>query len=89
MRTLVADAHGRVQGVGYRYFVVEQARILGLVGWARNAPGGAVEVEAQGTEEALGELVEAMRGGPSAAYVTRVDVAYAERATYHNFEVRW
>jgi len=61
---------GRVQGVGFRAFVVHQARQLGLGGWVRNLPDGSVEAEAAGPESALRQFVSALREGPSLARVT-------------------
>lgn len=66
---------GRVQGVGYRYFVLREAERLGLAGFARNLPDGGVEVVAEGPEEALGELEARLRRGPSFASVAAVDRA--------------
>lgn len=88
-KTLVAVAHGRVQGVGYRAYAIEQARARRLVGWVRNRPDGSVEVEAQGEDEALDGLVSALERGPALSFVTRVDVVFTERSAYHNFDVRW
>jgi acylphosphatase len=64
---------GRVQGVGYRYFVLREASHLGLRGFARNQPDGTVEVVAEGTEGALDGLEERLREGPSFASVTSVE----------------
>ena len=64
---------GRVQGVGFRYFVVRVARQAGLEGWVRNRPDGAVECLAQGNRAALEELLEALRGGPGSAEVQQVE----------------
>ena len=47
---------GRVQGVGFRWFVREAARRLDVAGWVRNRPDGSVEVEAEGTEAAIQSL---------------------------------
>jgi acylphosphatase len=69
---------GRVQGVGFRYFVVRHARTLGLAGWVRNRADGAVEVDASGGRESLDELLAAVREGPTGANVTRVDAAWSE-----------
>ena len=66
---------GRVQGVGYRYFVLREAERLGLAGFARNLPDGRVEVVAEGTEEVLGHLEARLRAGPSFASVAAVDRA--------------
>ena len=64
---------GRVQGVGYRAWVVEAATLLGLCGWVRNRRDGAVEVFAQGEALALESLVSQCRRGPSAARVTGIE----------------
>jgi len=60
---------GRVQGVGFRYFVCSNAHSLGLVGWVRNLPDGKVEGEIQGTASALAMMRESLRVGPSWARV--------------------
>jgi acylphosphatase len=65
--------HGRVQGVGFRWFVWRTAEPLGLAGSARNLPDGAVEVVAQGPEPALRALEQALRQGPAQAQVDRVE----------------
>ncbi|HET7746263.1 MAG TPA: acylphosphatase [Vicinamibacteria bacterium] len=61
---------GRVQGVGYRYFVMRQADALGVAGFARNLPDGGVEVVAEGEDAALAALEERLREGPSFAAVS-------------------
>jgi acylphosphatase len=65
---------GRVQGVGFRFFVDEAARREGLRGWVRNLPDGRVEILAEGDEEAVDRLERHIRRGPPAARVKRVDV---------------
>jgi acylphosphatase len=70
MRFLV---HGRVQGVGFRWWVWRQATRLGLRGLARNLRDGSVEVIAEGAEPALGELERLLGQGPPAAQVERVE----------------
>ena len=74
---------GRVQGVGFRYFVLEQARLLGLAGQVRNRPDGAVEVEAEGEPEVLRRLVDAARRGPRSAWVAQVDEDWSEGPARH------
>lgn len=73
MTDLHVAVRGRVQGVGFRWFVRERARRLGLVGWVRNQRDGSVEVAARGEAELLRMLEEALRDGPDGAYVTSVD----------------
>jgi acylphosphatase len=65
---------GRVQGVGYRYFVEDQARARGLRGWVRNRRDGAVEAVVAGQAESVEELIAACWRGPSAARVADVQV---------------
>ncbi len=66
---------GRVQGVGYRAWMVEQARMLGLDGWVRNRTDGRVEAAVAGAAEALARLRQRCRQGPSGARVIEIKVA--------------
>ena len=54
--------YGRVQGVGFRYYAVQKARQLGLTGWVENLYDGSVEMEVQGTEEKIDELILFLSG---------------------------
>lgn len=65
---------GRVQGVGYRLFALDAARRDGLHGWVRNLDDGRVEVEAEGTADALARFERALWRGPSHARVEAVAV---------------
>jgi acylphosphatase len=69
---LHATIAGRVQGVSFRYFVVEQADKLNLRGWVRNHWSGTVEVTAEGTRQDLELLLAAVREGPPMAVVDDV-----------------
>ena len=66
---------GRVQGVGFRWFVEREAHILGIAGWVRNNYDGSVEVLAQGTRDQLSGLHSRLREGPRAARVDHVEVS--------------
>jgi acylphosphatase len=68
---------GRVQGVGFRWFVEREAHMLGIAGWVRNNHDGSVEVLAQGTRDQLAGLHSRLREGPRAARVDEVEVAEA------------
>src|SRR6202051_5327822 len=68
---------GRVQGVGFRWFVEREAHLLGIAGWVRNNPDGSVEILAQGTRDQLSGLHGRLREGPRAARVDAVEVAEA------------
>jgi acylphosphatase len=80
---------GRVQGVAFRAYTVDEARDLGLSGWVRNLPDGRVEAEAEGERPALEALVAFCRRGPPAARVEGVEVRWAEwRGDLPRFEQR-
>ncbi|HJR67830.1 MAG TPA: acylphosphatase [Gemmatimonadaceae bacterium] len=64
---------GRVQGVGFRWFVREAARRRRLAGWVRNRPDGSVELEVSGDDGAVREFLETVREGPSGARVDDVE----------------
>ena len=66
---------GRVQGVGFRWFVLREAETLQLRGFARNLHDGSVEVVAAGSEGALAQFGQALARGPAMARVERVDAS--------------
>ena len=69
---------GRVQGVGFRYFVLREAKRLGVAGWVRNLDDGTVEVLGEGEQEAMDTFVKELRSGPSFSYVTNLKVREAQ-----------
>jgi acylphosphatase len=79
---------GRVQGVGYRWWAVGEARRLKLDGWVRNRADGSVELVAVGAPEALERLQAACRRGPPPAEVTSVERSAAEDEGYDGFHER-
>jgi acylphosphatase len=80
---------GRVQGVGFRWFVEWEAHTLQIAGWVRNNPDGSVEVLAMGTREQLSGLRSRLQEGPRAARVDDVEESDAEPvAGLNSFQVR-
>jgi len=77
-----------VQGVGFRWWAVRQARALGLDGWVRNLSSGAVEVYASGPPEGLDRMEAACRRGPASARVASADRAAAADEGARGFEAR-
>jgi acylphosphatase len=65
---------GRVQGVGFRFFVNRAASIEGLHGWVRNLPNGGVEIRAEGESDALERFERHVRQGPPASRIDEVDI---------------
>jgi acylphosphatase len=65
---------GRVQGVGYRDWLVDTGQQLGLAGWVRNRVDGSVEALIVGDEQSVGEMIDACRRGPPLARVDEIDV---------------
>jgi acylphosphatase len=90
LSALRALVRGRVQGVGFRFFVLEQAAALGLSGYTRNLSNGeTVEVVAEGPLPSLEALLAQLRRGPPLARVERVDVSWAAATgEYDGFGMR-
>ena len=80
---------GRVQGVGFRWFVIETASVEGITGWVRNAPDGSVEIVAEGEAEAMERFERHVRRGPGRARVDDVITdAIAPTGRFATFSAR-
>jgi acylphosphatase len=75
---LHASVDGRVQGVGFRAFVADQAHNMGLTGWVRNRWDGKVEVLAEGERQILERFLALLRRGPRSAYVSELKFDWME-----------
>jgi acylphosphatase len=84
-KTVRLSITGRVQGVWYRGWTVDQARELGLDGWVRNRRDGSVEAVVSGPPEQVQELIARCRIGPPAAVVQRVDVTPGAESVTRGF----
>ena len=78
---------GRVQGVGFRFYMEHKARELGVAGWVRNRHDGTVEAMVQGTPEAVHAMIAAARQGPRSALVTDVKVSEGS-GEFNDFSTR-
>lgn len=86
---LDALVHGRVQGVGFRMYVVRLARRLGVTGWVANESSGGVRCVAEGPRPDLEQLLKSLQAGPPGAFVDRVDGAWSTATEgFKRFEVR-
>jgi acylphosphatase len=84
---LHARVIGRVQGVGFRYFVMTSATELGLTGWVRNRRDGSVEVLAEGAMDQLEKLVAVLKRGSRSSSVrevkSNIQIATGEYGSFH------
>jgi len=86
---LEARVTGRVQGVGYRYFVLDRAAALDVDGWVANEPDGSVRCVVEGDRRSLERFLAQLREGPRGARVERVDEAWlAPTHSLSGFTVR-
>ena len=86
---LEATVRGRVQGVGFRYFVVRRAHELSLTGWVANDLDGSVRVVAEGPSDALDALESGLRTGPLGAVIGTVDaVRMMGTGRFEHFRIR-
>ncbi|NLG99892.1 MAG: acylphosphatase [Chloroflexi bacterium] len=86
---LHAFIDGLVQGVGFRMFVQDYAHSFGLTGFVRNTYDGQVEVVAEGDHQTLENLLQKLRTGPRAAFVTKVNQEWMPATgEFSRFEIR-
>ena len=79
---------GRVQGVAYRAYTVDEAAARGVTGWVRNLPDGRVEAVFECEKAAVEAMIAWCRKGPPAARVSEVEVTWEEPKGEHGFSVR-
>jgi acylphosphatase len=77
---LTAWVHGRVQGVGFRWWTRSRALELGLTGYAANLPDGRVQVVAQGSRDACERLLQLLQDGKTPGHVDNVNADWSPRA---------
>jgi acylphosphatase len=79
--------YGRVQGVGFRAFAAQRARLLGVAGWVANRRDGAVVVVAEGSAEAMRAFEAHLGRGPTTARVDRMDETDRASEGYADFQI--
>ena len=90
LASLQATVYGYVQGVFFRAFVAEHAHELGLTGYVRNLPTGAVEAVAEGEREQLEKLIGYLKVGPLGARVDKIITSWSEfSGKYSGFRIRY
>ena len=87
-RTVRIRIEGRVQAVGFRDWMRQAARALGLTGWVRNRRDDSVEAVISGDAALVDDLLELCRRGPPLAQVAEVTVLAEEDGTFSTFEIR-
>jgi len=81
---------GIVQGVGFRYFTINQAKAYGLKGYVKNKTDGKVEIEVEGTKEIILEFIKQLHIGPSSADVKDIEIEWSEyKNKYDVFILKW
>lgn len=85
---VTAWVHGRVQGVGFRWWARRQALELGLAGWAANLEDGRVEIVAEGPETSCLGLLDRLRGGRTPGQVSTVVERWSQARGVTGFEER-
>jgi acylphosphatase len=81
---------GRVQGVGYRYFSLRKAKLLGLKGYVRNCADGSVELRVEGERDIITQFKEILKEGPRFSAVKAVELQFGDyQAKYNNFSVEY
>jgi len=89
VKAVTLKVTGRVQGVSFRWYAVQEAARLGVAGWVRNEPDGSVAAQVEGDATAVDAMVEWCRQGPSYASVRDVAVTEAQPTGARGFDIRY
>lgn len=80
--------HGRVQRVGFRYYVLQSASLYGIRGWVKNKPDGTVEIDAEGGEKNMEYFIQSVRKGSRYSWIEQVEEErMAEIKNYESFTI--
>ncbi len=88
MKRFIVKVYGRVQGVGFRYFTLSKAKLLGINGYVRNMPDGSVLVDCEGDSENLKIFFEYLKEGTHFARVEKLELKEEPLKGYLDFEIR-
>lgn len=89
LKKIDATVSGYVQGVGFRYYAVRMANLLGITGWVMNLPNGKVRIVGVGEDEKIINFLKAIERGPTSAEIENVDynITNVEKNEYSNFDI--
>jgi acylphosphatase len=87
-RSVILTIYGHVQGVGFRYFVMQKAENYGISGFVKNQLNGNVYIEAEGQSDLLELFIQACKQGPSHAWIEKVEVQYCPVQNFEGFRKR-
>jgi acylphosphatase len=87
IKSIVLVISGRVQGVGFRYFIFQKAKNLAIKGWVKNNTNGSVIIEAEGEEKAITQFISYCRQGPRLAKVEKVELKEQTIKEYLTFSI--
>ena len=83
-----ATIYGKVQGVGFRYFVLENSKIMNVTGWVRNRFNGTVEIVSEGKKSNLEEFLTVLNQGPPSSNVSEVEVEWLDASNeFSSFKI--
>ncbi len=85
---LAIKIYGRVQGVGFRYFVKDKAQKFSILGFVENEAGTSVYIEAEGESENLTEFTRFCSRGPSDAKIDRIEIQEGNLKNFKTFEIK-
>jgi len=88
MKSMEIQVHGKVQGVGFRYYTCEKAQSLDLKGYVENRDDGTVVINVEGYEGNVMAFLKWCHQGPTSAHVTRLDYKEIVFSGYGNFEIK-
>lgn len=88
MKQVRVTISGAVQGVSFRYFLSEQAKLLHVTGWVKNTANGNVEALFQGDENSVGRMIRRSLKGPKSANVSNITFEEANEPIYQDFMIK-